>query len=52
MTKTLTVFGTRPEVITMAPVIKELRKHPDEFIYRVCVTAQFLFINKKEKEEG
>ena len=38
--KILTVFGTRPEVIKMAPVIKELRKHPDEFICRVCVTAQ------------
>ena len=40
MLKILTVFGTRPEVIKMAPVIKELRKHPDEFICRVCVTAQ------------
>jgi UDP-N-acetylglucosamine 2-epimerase len=30
----------------MAPVIKELRKHPDEFICRVCVTA-----HKKVKEE-
>jgi UDP-N-acetylglucosamine 2-epimerase (non-hydrolysing) len=38
--KILAVFGTRPEVIKMAPVIKELRKHPDEFICRVCVTAQ------------
>ncbi len=40
ITKILTVFGTRPEVIKMAPVIKELRKHPGEFICRVCVTAQ------------
>lgn len=40
MPKILTVFGTRPEVIKMAPVIKELRKHPDECICRVCVTAQ------------
>jgi UDP-N-acetylglucosamine 2-epimerase (non-hydrolysing) len=40
MLKILTVFGTRPEVIKMAPVIKELRKHPGEFICRVCVTAQ------------
>lgn len=38
--KILTVFGTRPEVIKMAPVIKELCKHPGEFICRVCVTAQ------------
>ena len=40
MLNILTVFGTRPEVIKMAPVIKELRKHPGEFICRVCVTAQ------------
>jgi len=40
MIKVLIVFGTRPEVIKMAPVIKELRKHPGEFICRVCVTAQ------------
>ena len=36
----LSVFGTRPETIKMAPVIKELGRHPDEFICRVCVTAQ------------
>ncbi len=40
ITKILTVFGTRPEVIKMAPVIKELRKYHGEFICRVCVTAQ------------
>jgi len=40
MLKTLTLFGTRPEVIKMAPEIKELCKHPDEFVCRVCVTAQ------------
>ena len=40
MLNILTVFGTRPEVIKMATVIKELRKHPGEFICRVCVTAQ------------
>jgi len=37
--KLLTVFGTRPEAIKLAPVIKELEKHP-EFDSRVCVTAQ------------
>ena len=37
--KVLTVFGTRPEAIKLAPVIKELEKHP-EFESRVCVTAQ------------
>jgi len=38
--KILSVFGTRPEAIKMAPVIKELRKHPDQIHDRVCVTAQ------------
>ncbi|MBQ2659836.1 UDP-N-acetylglucosamine 2-epimerase (non-hydrolyzing) [Candidatus Saccharibacteria bacterium] len=40
MIKVLTVFGTRPEAIKMAPVIKELEKHPDEIKSVVCVTAQ------------
>jgi UDP-N-acetylglucosamine 2-epimerase (non-hydrolysing) len=34
------VFGTRPESIKMAPVIKELHKHHDQFNYCICVTAQ------------
>jgi len=29
--KVLSVFGTRPEAIKMAPVIKELEKHPETF---------------------
>lgn len=37
--KVLTVFGTRPEAIKLAPVIKELEKHP-EIVSRVCVTGQ------------
>jgi UDP-N-acetylglucosamine 2-epimerase (non-hydrolysing) len=37
--KTLTVFGTRPEAIKLAPVIKELERHP-EIQSKVCVTAQ------------
>ena len=37
--KIMTIFGTRPEAIKMAPVIKELKKHP-EFETKVCVTAQ------------
>ena len=37
--KVLTVFGTRPEAIKLAPVIRELERHP-EFESRVCVTAQ------------
>ena len=40
MIKVLSVFGTRPEVIKMAPVIKELRKHADKFVLCICVTAQ------------
>lgn len=40
MKKILSIFGTRPEAIKMAPVIKELEKHPDSFVSRVCVTAQ------------
>ena len=40
MKKVLSIFGTRPEAIKMAPVIKELAKHPAKFINRVCVTAQ------------
>lgn len=35
----MTIFGTRPEAIKMAPVIQELRRHP-EIETKVCVTAQ------------
>lgn len=35
----LTIFGTRPEAIKLAPVIKELEKH-STFRSRVCVTGQ------------
>lgn len=38
--RVLCVFGTRPEAIKMASVIKELRRHPGQIIPRVCVTAQ------------
>ena len=38
--KVLVVFGTRPEAIKMAPVVKELRSRNKEFITKVCVTAQ------------
>ena len=38
--KVLTVFGTRPEAIKMAPVVMELNKYPDVFEPIVCVTAQ------------
>ncbi len=38
--KVLTVFGTRPEAIKMAPLVKELEKNSDTFESIVCVTAQ------------
>ena len=37
--KALTIFGTRPEAIKMAPVVKELERH-SEITSKVCVTAQ------------
>jgi UDP-N-acetylglucosamine 2-epimerase (non-hydrolysing) len=39
MLKVLSVFGTRPEAIKLAPVIRELRKHPDRVMRKVYVTA-------------
>ncbi len=40
MWKTLFIFGTRPEAIKLAPVLRELRSRPERFEARVCVTAQ------------
>ena len=40
MKKILIVFGTRPEAIKMAPVVKELQRFPELFNVTVCVTAQ------------
>lgn len=40
MKKILLVFGTRPEAIKMAPLVKELEKHPSVFRIQVCVTGQ------------
>ncbi|RYJ50856.1 UDP-N-acetylglucosamine 2-epimerase (non-hydrolyzing) [Flavobacterium petrolei] len=40
MKKILIIFGTRPEAIKMAPLVKEFLKHPDKFDTKVCVTAQ------------
>ncbi|WP_223899063.1 non-hydrolyzing UDP-N-acetylglucosamine 2-epimerase [Sulfurovum sp. TSL1] len=40
MKKILIVFGTRPEAIKMAPLVKEFQKHSDTFETKVCVTAQ------------
>lgn len=38
--RVLSVFGTRPEAIKMAPLIKELERYPDEIESIICVTAQ------------
>ena len=38
--KILVVFGTRPEAIKLAPVVRELERRKDAFVPRVCVTAQ------------
>ncbi|KFI37344.1 UDP-N-acetylglucosamine 2-epimerase, partial [Peptococcaceae bacterium SCADC1_2_3] len=40
MLKILVVFGTRPEAIKMAPVVKELKKYPDLLDCKVAVSAQ------------
>ncbi len=40
MKKIMLVFGTRPEAIKMAPLVKEFQKHPDKFKTIVCVTGQ------------
>ena len=36
----LLVFGTRPEAIKMAPLVKEFQRYPDKITTRVCVTGQ------------
>ena len=40
MKKIMLVFGTRPEAIKMAPLVKDFQKHPDVFETIVCVTGQ------------
>lgn len=40
MKKIMLVFGTRPEAIKMAPLVKEFQKHPEQFKTIVCVTGQ------------
>ncbi len=40
MLRILSIFGTRPEAIKLAPVIRELERHPQKVRSRVCVTAQ------------
>lgn len=40
MKKIMLVFGTRPEAIKMAPLVKEFQKYPERFATIVCVTGQ------------
>lgn len=40
MKKVMLVFGTRPEAIKVAPLIKEFQKYPNDFDVIVCVTGQ------------
>ena len=40
MKKIMLIFGTRPEAIKMAPLVKEFQKHPETFKTIVCVTGQ------------
>lgn len=40
MITVLSVFGTRPEAIKMAPVVRELRRHPGQISSLVCSTGQ------------
>lgn len=40
MIKNLIIFGTRPEAIKMAPLVKEFLKYPEIFDTKICVTAQ------------
>lgn len=40
MKRIMLVFGTRPEAIKMAPLVREFQKYPDKFETIVCVTGQ------------
>ncbi len=40
MKKILIVFGTRPEAIKMAPLVKAFQNNSEDFETKVCVTAQ------------
>lgn len=40
MKKVLIVFGTRPEAIKMAPVVKAFKERDSLFIVKICVTSQ------------
>ena len=36
----LLIFGTRPEAIKMAPLVKEFQRYSDDYKTVVCVTGQ------------
>lgn len=38
--RVMMIFGTRPEAVKMAPVIKALQEYPEEIEVTVCITAQ------------
>jgi len=38
--KVLFIFGTRPEAIKMAPLVRKFKKHSNSFKIKVCITAQ------------
>lgn len=40
MKKVMLVFGTRPEAIKMAPLVKAFEQYPEDFDTKVCVTGQ------------
>ena len=40
MKKVMLIFGTRPEAIKMAPLVKEFQKYSNDFKTIVCVTGQ------------
>lgn len=42
MKKVMLVFGTRPEAIKMAPLVKEFQKKSADFETIVCVTGQHI----------
>lgn len=40
MVSNLIIFGTRPEAIKMAPLVKAFQAQSDSFVTKVCITAQ------------
>ena len=48
----MTVFGTRPEVIKLAPVIEELRKYPAASVPVACFTAQHRHMIERQSLEA